>query len=131
MVKAAKEHLLKSPNPCVVNISSIAGIKGIGSSLAYASSKGALNTMTLSMARNLGPIRVNAVCPGFIEGEWLKNGMGPEMYEAVKLRVQTSTPLKKTCTPESIAEVIVNIIESSELMTGQLVTVDGGASLDL
>ena len=131
MVKAAKKHLLKSPNPCVVNISSIAGIKGIGSSLAYASSKGALNTMTLSMARNLGPIRVNAVCPGFIEGEWLKNGMGPEMYEAVKLRVQTSTPLKKTCTPESIAEVIVNIIESSELMTGQLVTVDGGASLDL
>ena len=131
MVKAAKKHLLKSPNPCVVNISSIAGIKGIGSSLAYASSKGALNTMTLSMARNLGPIRVNAVCPGFIEGEWLKNGMGPEMYEAVKLRVQTSTPLKKTCTPESIAEVILNIIESSELMTGQLVTVDGGASLDL
>ena len=61
MVKAAKEHLLKSENPCVVNVSSIGGIKGIGSSLAYASSKGALNTMTLSMARNLGPIRVNAV----------------------------------------------------------------------
>ena len=131
MVKAAKEHLLKSENPCVVNVSSIGGIKGIGSSLAYASSKGALNTMTLSMARNLGPIRVNAVCPGFIEGEWLKKGMGLEMYEAVKLRVQTTTPLKKTCTPESVAEVIVNLVEKSELMTGQLVTVDGGASLDL
>ena len=131
MVKASKEHLLKSENPCVVNVSSIGGIKGIGSSLAYASSKGALNSMTLSMARNLGPIRVNAVCPGFIEGEWLKKGMGPEMYEAVKLRVQTTTPLKKTCTPESVAEVIVNLIETSELMTGQLVTVDGGASLNL
>ena len=131
MVKASKEHLLKSANPCVVNVSSIGGIKGIGSSLAYASSKGALNSMTLSMARNLGPIRVNAVCPGFIEGEWLKKGMGPEMYEAVKLRVQTTTPLKKTCTPESVAEVIVNLIETSELMTGQLVTVDGGASLNL
>jgi 3-oxoacyl-[acyl-carrier protein] reductase len=131
MVKAAKEKLLKSENPCVVNVSSIAGVKGIGSSLAYASSKGALNTMTLSMARNLGPIRVNAVCPGFIEGEWLKNGMGSEMYEAVKLRVQTTTPLKKTCTPESVAEVIVNLIEKSELMTGQLITVDGGASLNL
>ena len=131
MVKAAKEHLLKSENPCVVNVSSIGGIKGIGSSLAYASSKGALNTMTLSMARNLGPIRVNAVCPGFIEGEWLKKGMGLEMYEAVKSRVQTSTPLKKTCTPESVAEVIVNLVEKSELMTGQLVTVDGGASLNL
>lgn len=131
MVKAAKEHLLKSENPCVVNVSSIGGIKGIGSSLAYASSKGALNTMTLSMARNLGPIRVNAVCPGFIEGEWLKKGMGLEMYEAVKSRVQTTTPLKKTCTPESVAEVIVNLIEKSELMTGQLITVDGGASLNL
>jgi 3-oxoacyl-[acyl-carrier protein] reductase len=131
MVKASKEQLLKSANPCVVNVSSIGGIKGIGSSLAYASSKGALNSMTLSMARNLGPIRVNAVCPGFIEGEWLKKGMGPEMYEAVKLRVQTTTPLKKTCTPKSVAEVIVNLIETSELMTGQLVTVDGGASLNL
>ena len=131
MVKASKEHLLKSANPCVVNVSSIGGIKGIGSSLAYASSKGALNSMTLSMARNLGPIRVNAVCPGFIEGEWLKKGMGSEMYEAVKLRVQTTTPLKKTCTPESVAEVIISLIEKSELVTGQLVTVDGGASLNL
>ncbi len=131
MVKAAKEHLLKSENPCVVNVSSIGGIKGIGSSLAYASSKGALNTMTLSMARNLGPIRVNAVCPGFIEGEWLKKGMGLEMYEAVKSRVQTTTPLKKTCTPESVAEVIVNLVKKSELITGQLVIVDGGASLNL
>ena len=131
MVKASKEFLLKSKNPCVVNVSSIGGTKGIGSSLAYASSKGALNTMTLSMARNLGPIRVNAVCPGFIEGEWLKKGMGPEMYEAVKLRVKTTTPLKKTCTPESVAEVIVSLIEKSELVTGQLVTIDSGASLNL
>ena len=131
MVKAAKEHLLKSTNPCVVNISSIAGIKGIGSSVAYASSKGALNTMTLSMARNLGPIRVNAVCPGFIEGEWLKKGMGTEMYEGTKEHIQNTAPLRKTCTPESIAEVIVNLIEKSELMTGQLVTVDGGVSLNL
>ena len=131
MVKAAKEHLLKSSNPCVVNISSIAGIKGIGSSVAYASSKGALNTMTLSMARNLGPIRVNAVCPGFIEGEWLKKGMGTEMYEGTKEHIQNTAPLRKTCSPESIAEVIVNLIEKSELMTGQLVTVDGGVSLNL
>ena len=131
MVKAAKEHLLKSSNPCVVNISSIAGIKGIGSSVAYASSKGALNTMTLSMARNLGPIRVNAVCPGFIEGEWLKKGMGIEMYEGTKEHIQNTAPLRKTCSPESVAEVIVNLIEKSELMTGQLVTVDGGVSLNL
>ena len=131
MVKAAKEHLLKSANPCIVNISSIAGIKGIGSSVAYASSKGALNTMTLSMARNLGPIRVNAVCPGFIEGEWLKKGMGNEMYEGTKQHIQNTAPLRKTCSPVSIAEVIVSLMEKSELMTGQLVTVDGGVSLNL
>ena len=131
MVKAAKEHLLKSENPCIINISSIAGIKGIGSSVAYASSKGALNTMTLSMARNLGPIRVNAVCPGFIEGEWLKKGMGIETYEGTKKHIQNTAPLGKTCSPESIAEVIMNLIEKSELITGQLITVDGGVSLNL
>lgn len=131
MVKAAKEHLLKSTNPCVINVSSIAGIRGIGSSVAYASSKGALNSMTLSMARNLGPIRVNAVCPGFIEGEWLKRGMGIEMYEGTKKHIQNTAPLRKTCSPESIAEVIMNLIEKSELITGQLITVDGGVSLNL
>ena len=131
MIKAAKEHLLKSENPCIVNISSIAGIKGIGSSIAYASSKGALNTMTLSMARNLGPIRVNAVCPGFIEGEWLKKGMGIEMYEGTKKHIQNTAPLGKTCSPESIAEIIINLIEKSELITGQLITVDWGVSLNL
>lgn len=131
MVKAAKEHLLKSTNPCVVNVSSIAGIRGIGSSVAYASSKGALNSMTLSMARNLGPIRVNAVCPGFIEGEWLKRGMGIEMYEGTKKHIQNTAPLGKTCSPESIAEVIINLVEKSELITGQLITVDGGVSLNL
>ena len=131
MIKAAKEHLLKSENPCIVNISSIAGIKGIGSSIAYAASKGALNTMTLSMARNLGPIRVNAVCPGFIEGEWLKKGMGIEMYEGTKKHIQNTAPLGKTCSPESIAEIIINLIEKSELITGQLITVDGGVSLNL
>ena len=131
MVKAAKEHLFKSSNPCVVNVSSIAGIRGIGSSVAYASSKGALNSMTLSMARNLGPIRVNAVCPGFIEGEWLKRGMGIEMYEGTKKHIQNTAPLGKTCSPESIAEVIMNLIEKSELITGQLITVDGGVSLNL
>jgi len=131
MVKAAKEHLLKSTNPCGVNVSSVGGMRGIGSSVAYASSKGALNSMTLSMARNLGPIRVNAVCPGFIEGEWLKRGMGIEMYEGTKKHIQNTAPLGKTCSPESIAEVIMNLIEKSELITGQLITVDGGVSLNL
>ena len=131
MVRACKEMLLNSDNPSVVNISSIGGIKGIGSSIAYAASKGALNSMTLSMARNLGPIRVNAVCPGFIEGEWLKKGMGEERFEATKQHIKNTSPLGKTCSPESIAEIIYNLIVASELVTGQLITVDGGVSLNL
>ena len=129
--KLVISQMLKKGHGSIVNISSIAGIKGIGSSIAYASSKGALNTMTLSMARNLGPIRVNAICPGFIEGEWLKKGMGHEVYEATKSHIENTAPLKKTCTPESISEVIFNLIDNSSLVTGQIITVDGGVSLNL
>ena len=129
MVKACKEMLMKSENPSVVNISSIAGIKGIGSSLAYASSKGALNTMTKSMARNLGPIRVNAICPGFIQGDWLKKGMGDDLYNAAKENLTSSTPLKLTVTPEQVAEGIYNFIEISKVVTGETMLMDGGHHL--
>ena len=129
MVKACKEMLMKSENPSVVNISSIAGIKGIGSSLAYASSKGALNTMTKSMARNLGPIRVNAICPGFIQGDWLRKGMGDDLYNAAKENLTSTTPLKLTVTPEQVAEGIYNFIEISKVVTGETMLMDGGHHL--
>ena len=129
MVKACKEMLMKSENPSVVNISSIAGIKGIGSSLAYASSKGALNTMTKSMARNLGPIRVNAICPGFIQGDWLRKGMGDDLYNAAKENLTSTTPLKLTVTPEQVAEGIYNFIEISKVITGETMLMDGGHHL--
>ena len=129
MVKACKDTLMKSENPSVVNISSIAGIKGIGSSLAYASSKGALNTMTKSMARNLGPIRVNAICPGFIQGEWLRKGMGDELYNAAKDNLTSSTQLKLTVTPEQVALGIYNFIEISTVVTGETMLMDGGHHL--
>ena len=129
MVKACKEMLMKSENPSVVNISSIAGIKGIGSSLAYASSKGALNTMTKSMARNLGPIRVNAICPGFIQGDWLRKGMGDDLYHAAKENLTSTTPLKLTVTPEQVAEGIYNFIEISKVVTGETMLMDGGHHL--
>ena len=129
MVKACKDALMKSENPSVVNISSIAGIKGIGSSLAYASSKGALNTMTKSMARNLGPIRVNAICPGFIQGEWLRKGMGDELYNAAKDNLTSSAPLKLTVTPEQVALGIYNFIEISTVVTGETMLMDGGHHL--
>tara|TARA_Y100000992_G_scaffold12211_1_gene7331 strand:- start:108 stop:881 length:774 start_codon:yes stop_codon:yes gene_type:complete len=129
MVRACKEMLLKSENPSIVNISSIAGIKGLGSSLAYASSKGALNTMTKSMARNLGPIRVNAICPGFIQGDWLRNGMGDDLYNAALENLTNNTPLKLTVTPEQVAEGIYSFIDINTVVTGETMLMDGGHHL--
>ena len=129
MVRACKEMLLNSENPSVVNISSIAGIKGLGSSLAYASSKGALNTMTKSMARNLGPIRGNAICPGFIQGDWLRNGMGDDLYNAALENLTNNTPLKLTVTPEQVAEGIYSFIGINKVVTGETMLMDGGHHL--
>ncbi len=129
MVRACKQMLLNSENPSVVNISSIAGIKGLGSSLAYASSKGALNTMTKSMARNLGPIRVNAICPGFIQGDWLRNGMGDDLYNAALENLTNNTPLKLTVTPEQVAEGIYSFIGINKVVTGETMLMDGGHHL--
>ena len=129
MVRACRASLEKSNNPSVVNISSIAGIKGIGSSLAYGCSKGALNTMTMSMARNLGPIRVNAICPGFIQGEWLKNGMGDDLYNAALKNLTQNTPLNLTVTPDQVAEGIYSFIGINKVVTGETMLMDGGHHL--
>ena len=128
-ITAVYDHMVGNGRGHVVNISSIAGIKGIGSSLAYASSKGALNTMTKSMARNLGPIRVNAICPGFIQGDWLRKGMGDDLYNAAKENLTSTTPLKLTVTPEQVAEGIYNFIEISKVVTGETMLMDGGHHL--
>jgi 3-oxoacyl-[acyl-carrier protein] reductase len=93
MVRAARAALTASGCAAVVNVASIAGVKGVGSSIAYAASKGALITMTMSLARVLGPeIRVNAVCPGFIEGEWLAEGMGQAVYDQTRAYLRAKTP---------------------------------------
>jgi 3-oxoacyl-[acyl-carrier protein] reductase len=127
MVRAASNSLKASGDASVVNVASIAGVKGAGSSIAYAASKGALITMTQSLARVLGPeIRVNAVCPGFITGEWLAVGMGKEIYEASKSFLEAKTPLQKTCTPESVAESILGFIDGHSIVTGQHLVLDGG-----
>jgi 3-oxoacyl-[acyl-carrier protein] reductase len=127
MVRAAREALTASGDASVVNVASIAGVKGVGSSIAYAASKGALLTLTQSLARMLGPeIRVNAVCPGFITGDWLAEGMGQETYDAAKQFLEAKTPLRKTCTPESVAESIVPFIEGHSIITGQHIVLDGG-----
>jgi 3-oxoacyl-[acyl-carrier protein] reductase len=129
MVKACRQYLIHSDDPNVINVSSIAGIKGIGSSLAYASSKGALNTMTQSMARNLGPIRVNAVCPGFIQGEWLRKGLGSDTYDAALANTEKTTPLGLAVTADQVAESIYNLMSLSKVVTGETILLDGGFHL--
>ena len=130
MTRAVAPHLKASGKASVVMVASIAGIKGIGSSIAYAASKGAMITMTKSLARVLGPeVRVNAVCPGFIQGDWLREGMGPEVYDRSKEFLESSVPLKVTATADTVAETIVSLIESASLVTGETLLLDGGHHL--
>ena len=130
MTRAAAPHMKKQGNGAVVNISSVAGVMGVGSSIAYAASKGALNTMTLSLARVLGPeIRVNTVCPGFVQGSWLRNGMGAERYDATLKDLQENTPLRTAGTPEAMAQAVVWFIEGADLVTGEFLIVDAGKHL--
>jgi 3-oxoacyl-[acyl-carrier protein] reductase len=103
---------------------------GNGSSVAYAASKGALNTMTLSLARALAPeIRVNAVCPGFVETKWLQHGLGGERYASAKADYEKRVPLQRTITPEDVADAVVWLLEGARLITGESIIVDSGSHL--
>lgn len=127
MVRACVEAL-REARGAVVNVSSIAGTMGIGSSHAYAASKGALNTLTLSLARSLGPeIRVNAVLPGFTETRWLKDGLGAN-YEGARKAYLDKSSLATTLQPDEVAEGIVALLFAKKV-TGQLHTIDAGRSL--
>jgi 3-oxoacyl-[acyl-carrier protein] reductase len=115
----------------VVNVSSVAGLSGIGSSVAYAASKGALNSMTLSLARALAPaIRVNAVCPGYIDTPWFTKGRGATAAKQVRDMVVAKVPLKLASTAEDIAQLVVFLATPpSGSMTGETVRMDAGMHL--
>lgn len=130
MARAAAPHMKAAGEGAIVNVASIAAVMGIGSSIAYAASKGALVTMTLSLARVLGPeVRVNAVCPGFIQGEWLREGMGPDTYDRVKANLEATSPLGATADAESVAECVLYFLEGARLITGETMILDGGMHL--
>lgn len=131
MTRAVNETMnLREDGGAVVNVASTAAITGIGSSIAYAASKGALVTMTLSLARVMGPkVRVNAVCPGFIEGEWLSEGLGEEKYEMLMRANRDAAPLGITATPDTVADAIVHFITGPQIVTGETLIVDGGKHL--
>ncbi len=136
MIRAARGLLeaaakASSRASSVVNISSVAGIGGGGSSVAYAASKGALNTMTQSLGRALAPlIRVNTVCPGYIDTPWFTKGRGVEGAKQVRDMVIAKVPLKSASTADDIAQLVCFLaLPGSGQMTGEFVRMDAGLHL--
>jgi 3-oxoacyl-[acyl-carrier protein] reductase len=130
MTRACAPAMQKQGAGSVVNISSLAGVRGVGSSIAYAASKGALNNMTMSLARALGPeIRVNTVCPGFIVTRWLRTGLGEERFEQLRQSVAKAAPLKAASTPSEVAEPVIYFALSARHTTGETLLVDAGTHL--
>jgi 3-oxoacyl-[acyl-carrier protein] reductase len=116
--------LLRERQGSIVNVTSVAGLQGHGSSIPYAASKAALNCMTKSLARAFGPrVRVNAVAPGPVLTRWLADHM-----DHVEKSMQI-TPMGRAATPDDIADVVVFLALGTSLMTGQVVVVDGGRTM--
>ena len=129
MARAAKPHM-QGGGAAIVNVSSIAGLTGSGSSLPYVLSKAALNILTVALARTLAPeIRVNAVLPGMIEGRWMRDGLGEESYARVKGQFEDAAALRKISQPEHIASAVCWLLEPDSVVTGQLLPVDAGFML--
>jgi 3-oxoacyl-[acyl-carrier protein] reductase len=129
MTRAAAPAL-REAGGAVVNISSDSGFSGTGSSLAYAASKGALNTLTLGLARSLAPaIRVNAVCPGFVDTDWMAPVFTAGGLAAFKQATAAAAPLRRIPTAEDVAEAVRWLALGAPSVTGQLVVLDAGAHL--
>lgn len=131
MSRAALPELIKSGGGEIVMTSSIAGLTTGGSSIAYCASKAGVNSLTRTLAKALGEhnIRVNAICPGLIDGSWASEGWG-ESWENVKAMVSGASPLNLIATPGDIANSIISVVTGSDVMTGQIITVDGGYTIN-
>ena len=122
LTKEAMPHLRESPDGNVVTITSIAGSRPIGSSIAYAMSKAALNHMTALLAKACGPVRVNAVAPGLVATPWTSR------WEDQHASIAATTPLHRSATPDDCAEAVIGLIRNSYI-TGHVMVVDGGTTL--
>jgi 3-oxoacyl-[acyl-carrier protein] reductase len=131
MTRAAAPHLKATGDAAVVNISSIGAWRADGSSMAYSASKGALNTLTLAMARLLAPeVRVNTVCPGGVLGNaWTTKILGSEGYEAREREAKSKYPLQRAIYPKDVAVTALFLIEGATTMTGECLRMDCGQHL--
>jgi len=126
LARAARDALKAGSGGQIVNVSSVAGVYGTGSSIPYCASKAGLNNLTVTLARVMGPeVQVNTVCPGFIDGSWLQDGFG-EAFETIKQAVVDKSLLGAVCTPEDVKDAIFGFLLGSRLTTGEIVVVDGG-----
>jgi ketoreductase RED2 len=119
LTKIAMPHLLKSQDGNVVNITSVAGVRPMGSSIAYSMTKAALNQMTRLMAKSHGPVRHNAVAPGLVETPWTQD------WATQHAGVAAIAPLKRSATPDDCAEAVLAFLRN-KYVTGQIFVVDGG-----
>jgi ketoreductase RED2 len=122
MTKLAVPHLRESNDGNVVNITSLAGVRPTGSSVAYAMAKAALNHMTILLAKSCGPVRVNAVAPGLVETPWTAD-WGP-----AHANVAETAPLGRSATPDDCAEAVLALVRN-HYTTGEVFVVDGGMGL--
>ena len=128
VTRAATPLLKNSPNGCIVNTCSIAGLRPSAQPLPYAASKAAVANLTKTLANALGPkIRVNAVAPGWIEGEWMKRTLA-ENYQGLMARRAKYTPLERCCTEDDVADSMMSLILHNRFVTGEIIIVDGGFS---
>lgn len=130
MTRALRPLLERHPVAGVVNISSVASMMGVGSSIAYMASKGALNAMTAGLARALGPkVRVNAIAPGLVDTPWLKEGWGAERYAAMVDAYKSRTVLEDVMTPDDVADAAWWLGAGAAKTTGEVLLLDAGLRL--
>ena len=119
LTKRAIQHLRKSDDPNIVNITSIAGVRPVGSSMAYSMTKAALNHLTLLLAKSYGPIRVNAVAPGLVATPWTED------WDAMHAAVAATAPIPRSATPDDCAEAVLALLRN-KYTSGEIFIVDGG-----
>jgi len=123
MSKAAMPALAETAG-CIVNITSIAGLRPVGSSSAYGMAKAALNMLTIDLAKHFGPVRVNAVAPGLVATPWTAD------WDDSHAAISAMVPAKRSATPEDCAQAVMSCVTNS-YMTGTILKLDGGTTLVL
>lgn len=125
-VTRAAAPALRSSEGSIVNVASIVGLRPGPQPLAYAASKAAVVSLTKTLSRVMAPeVRVNAVAPGWIAGEWMERTLG-DKYDSLMERRARQTPLRRNVTLEDVADSIYALAVSHRFVTGEIVVVDGG-----